>query len=256
MKESPQTLAIVSPPSGTFAQGLTVSGLGPPEPEIAGKQHVAYCLALEQCGLKIVSVPADAAFPDGTFVEDAAVITPETAVLCRSGAVARREEPARLRGILEPYREVRAIESPGTMDGGDVLRSGTKIFVGLSARTNREGAKQLRSMLEPMGYEIIPVPVGNGLHLKSFVNHLDDGTLIATKAYSKNEAFSGLRMFVVPDHEAYAANCLFVNGKVLVADGYPNVLALLDGAGYTVIRVPVGEFRKMDGGLTCLSLLL
>jgi len=250
--------AIVCPPCANFAEGLSASQLGPPSYERALKQHEQYCLALEVCGLVLTRLEADRRYPDSTFVEDTAVLTKAGAILCRPGAPSRLGETERMRATLQSqFGRFRAIEGPGTVDGGDVCEAGRCFFIGVSGRTNEEGASQLAGFLKTEGYaaELIDIR-GNPalLHLKSGMAYLGDGRLLIVAALAKERAFSGYEAFLVPEGEEYAANCVRVNEEVLVASGYPRTERLLRTAGYSVASLDVSEFRKMDGGLSCLSL--
>jgi dimethylargininase len=246
--------AIVRRPGPEFSRGITTAALGIPDYELALEQHRRYCEALEACGLELIILEPDSAHPDSPFIEDTAVVTEQVAVIARPGAERRRGEEPAVAEVLSAHRPIERIESPGTLDGGDVLQVGKRFFVGLSDRTNFEGARQIGSILTSHGYSVMVIPVGEMLHLKSGVNHAGGDALAVTGGLSKLSAFSSFDLVRVPEDEAYAANCLFVNSRLLVAAGFPRALAAFERLGRELIQLDVSEFRKMDGGLTCLSI--
>ena len=251
----PLTRAIVRPPGETFAQGLTTSGLGKPSFTLAQAQHARYCEVLEQCGLTLTRLPADESYPDSTFVEDTAILTGRGSIVCRPGAESRRGEVVSIRAALPSI--MGEIEAPGTVDGGDVCDAGDRFLIGLSSRTNDIGARQLAAILSGLGYESLVLDLRDHpqlLHLKSGLAALDDGRLIAVAALG---GYAGLRrreIIPVGSDEAYAANCICVNGRVLIASGFPNLERSLIELDYDVVTLEMSEFQKMDGGLSCLSL--
>ncbi len=250
--------AIVCPPGAHFARGLTTAGLGPPILERALAQHEGYCDALSRCGVALTRLESDPRHPDATFVEDTAVLTERGAILARPGAPSREAEVADIRKALAPfYRSFRTIVPPGTLDGGDVCQAGDHFFIGISKRTNHEGARQLASFLAEDGYTSACVDlrgIGGILHLKSGIAHLGDGGLVLINALAGQDVFGGHEIVLVEAGENYAANCLRVNDHVLLAAGHPKLRAALRALGYPVIELEMSEFRKMDGGLSCLSL--
>ncbi|WP_461210953.1 dimethylarginine dimethylaminohydrolase family protein [Desulfocurvus sp. DL9XJH121] len=249
------THAILRTPGPDFASGLTTSShLGPADHPLMLAQHAAYADALRGLGLAVEVLPAAPGFPDAHFVEDAAVVAREVAVITRPGAPERRGEEDSVAPALAAYKPTARIQAPGTLDGGDVLLVGKRFFVGLSERTNAEGARQFAAIMEPHGYTVTAVPVGAGLHFKSGVNHLGGNTLLVTPGFASLPELSGFDLLVTPEDEEYAANTLFVNGSLLTPAGFPGVRGLLDGLGLPVIELDMSETRKMDGGLTCLSL--
>jgi dimethylargininase len=251
------TRAIVRPPAATFAAGITTSGLGPPDLALALEQHEAYCRTLERLGLALVRLGPDAAFPDSTFVEDAAIVTARGAMLTRPGAPSRAGEVAALGAALGRwFPELEAITAPGTVDGGDVCEAGPHFFIRLSARTNGEGAAQLAAWLEQRGFgsSVIDIRRMPGLlHLKTGLAWLGGRRLLATDEVAGDEALGGWEVVRVPAGEEYAANCVRVNDVVLIAQGYPATAALLGALGYEIAGLEMSEYRKMDGGLSCLS---
>jgi dimethylargininase len=246
--------AIVRKPGRNFAEGISTSGLGKPDSAKALEQHEAYCNALTMCGLEVIVLEADERYPDGCFVEDTAIVTSGVAVLARPGAASRIGEEVEISKVLSQFKEIVEIESPGTLDGGDVLRVDDHFFIGISGRTNNEGARQLYEILVRYGYTASTVVVGSGLHLKSGIAYLGKGNFISVQELS---GITETGNFIIADpDEAYSANCLAVNYHLLIPKGFPKSGKKIAGLGYRVIELDISEFRKMDGGLTCLSLLL
>jgi dimethylargininase len=252
------TRAIVCPPCANFAEGLTTASLGAPNLEKALEQHERYCEALESCGVALTRLAPDARHPDSTFVEDAAVLAPRCAVITRPGAIGRRGETQAVRKALERFYETfHEIQAPGTVDGGDVCEAGEHFFIGISGRTNEEGARQLAEFLLSSGYASTFVVVRGRaglLHLKSGLAYLGDRWLVVDESIAGLKEFSGYRTLRVEPAERYAANCVRINGRVLLASGYPKIEARLRGIGMNAVALDMSEFRKMDGGLSCLSL--
>lgn len=246
--------AIARRPARSLGQGETTSRLGAPDHELALEQFFAYVGALKSCGLEVLVLDALEPFPDSHFVEDTAVVTSNIAVISRPGARSRRGEEQHMISELSLHRKVVEIVAPGTLDGGDVLMVGTHFLVGVSDRTNAEGAAQLGAILENHGFTWQPVPVGAGLHLKSSVNQVGNGILLVTPGFADNPALGAFEKIVVPAEEEYACNTLLVNDHLIVPEGYPEARKLLMGLGLPLIILDTSEFRKMDGGLTCLSL--
>ncbi len=250
------TCAIVRPPAENCGQGLTTAGLGPPDPALFLAQHRAYVETLRLLGLQIIELAPEPDFPDAHFVEDTAVVVPELAVIARPGAAARRGEERGCETVLGWYRPVARIVEPGTLEGGDVLVAGRQVFAGLSARTNAAGISQLAQLLAPYGYAVTAVPVTGGLHLKSSVNGLGDDALILTEDMARREEFRTFVQIVVPPGEEYAASVLRIDGHLLVPAGFPQTQRRLQTLGWPLHELDLSEARKMDGGLTCLSLRL
>ena len=292
------TKAIVRPPARNFAAGLTTAELGAPDYQLALEQHAAYCAALEQCGLQLISLEADERYPDSCFVEDAAIVfdaLPDSratardaaviasadstdyaddkrndlraaskhAILTRPGAPSRQGEILSMRSELTRlFSSLDEIRSPGTLDGGDICEAGTHFFIGISERTNEEGARQLAEILTKHGCTSSFVDIRTHaqdaratslLHLKSGVAYLGKQTLLVTEALAKQAEFQGYDLVHVDPSENYAANCIEVNGRVLIAAGHPCFAAKLRDSGYETLSLEMSEFRKMDGGLSCLS---
>ncbi len=252
------TRAIVRPPSATLVDGLTTAGLGAPDLPTALAQHAAYVAALEECGLAITALPPDDRFPDSTFVEDTAVLARGLAVLCRPGAPSRAGEVEAIRAAVEAFfPSPAAIEAPGTVDGGDVCEAGDHVFIGVSERTNEEGARQLAALLATrgLGSTLVDVRGIPGLlHLKSGIAWLGERTLALAEPFVSRAEFAGWSPLRLPPEESYAANAVLVNGRVLVPAGFPIFEAAVRALGLTPLPLAMSEFRKLDGGLSCLSL--
>ncbi|HXD23398.1 MAG TPA: hypothetical protein VN613_08565 [Gemmatimonadaceae bacterium] len=252
------TRAIVRPPSANFADGLTSVALGRPDFMRALDQHARYCEALERCGLRITRLPEDPAHPDATFVEDTAVLSARCNVITRPGAPSRAGEVAAIRAALAAAGvTLGAIEAPGTLDGGDICEHGDHFFIGVSQRTNWEGAAQLAALLTKAGYEssCIDIRATPGiLHLKSGIASLGDAHVVAIDSLAGHPALKSRDLVRVPAGEEYAANCVRLNDRVLIAGGFSGTRRSLESLGYDVLALDMSEFQKMDGGLSCLSL--
>lgn len=248
--------AILRRPGPDFAAGISTAKLGAPDLSRMLAQHDAYADALRAAGLEVELLDALPGFPDAYFVEDVAVVVPEVAVVARPGATSRRGEADEIVPVLARRRPLARLDHPATLDGGDVMVVGRTVFIGLSARTNEEGADQLARFLAPHGYRSQTVPVGSGLHLKSGVSWIGGETLLLSARFADRPEFRAYRRIVVDAAEEPACNTLLVNGSLLTPAGFPKTRRQLDGAGLVVVELDVGEARKMDGGLTCMSLRL
>jgi dimethylargininase len=221
-------------------------------------QHRAYCDALEACGLEVIRLPPDDKHPDSTFVEDTALLTHRAAVLTRPGADSRRSEVESIAPTIRDYFDsVHSIEAPGTLDAGDVCEAGDHFFIGISRRTNEHGAKQLAGFLHSFGFTTSLIDIcdlTNILHLKSGLAYLPGKRLVIIDALRHKAEFSGYDLLCLNSTEEYAANCLSLNGKTLIASGFPRLKRELELLGYSTISLDMSEFQKMDGGLSCLSL--
>ncbi|MGB8673884.1 MAG: hypothetical protein WCD27_05980 [Candidatus Acidiferrales bacterium] len=250
--------AIVRIPGENLDQGLTSSGLGKPLHARSLEQHAAYCSALEKHGLRVWALPPDLAHPDSTFVEDTAVLTKSSAILTHPGAKSREGEVARMEEVLGRFfRVIKRIQGPGTLDGGDVCEAGNHFFIGISHRTNADGARQLAGFLseEDFTTSFVDIRSTEGiLHLKSGLAHLGKNVLAVIESLACREPFAGYELIRVPSNENYAANCLRLNDAVLIPSGFPLLESSLRQGGYDVHPLEMSEFQKMDGGLSCLSL--
>lgn len=250
--------AIVRPPAATFADGITMSGLGPPDVALARAQHERYCETLERLGVSLVRLPADDGFPDSTFVEDTAIVAGGGVMLTRPGAASRSGEVGSVAAALRDwFPELDRVAAPGTVDGGDVCHAGGHFFIGHSARTNADGASQVAAWLGERGFaaSVIDIrPLTAVLHLKTGLSWLGGRRLLATEDLAGHAALAAWDVVRVPRGEEYAANSLRVNESLVMAWGFPATTVILRGMGYDVVELEVSEFRKMDGGPTCLSL--
>lgn len=248
--------ALVRPPSENFLDGITEANLGEPDYGKALEQHGMYCAALKKCGLELVVLPADSKYPDACFVEDTAIVIDDTVVITRIGHEARRGEESAIETALSGMKQLRIIQEPGTVDGGDVMRVGDHFFIGLSKRTNEEGAKQLAKFVRDCGKSASTVPVEKFIHLKTFVSTIDQNTVIGLVEHIPQTLFDATsQQVIVQSQEHWAANCLSANGYIVIPAGCPETERALNRLGKSVISVDVSEFQKMDGRLTCLSIL-
>ena len=252
------TRAIVKQPCSRFASGLTTAKLGKPDLELVLRQHQAYCDALESCGLELIRLPPDDKYPDSTFVEDMAVLTPRGAVITWPGAGSRMGEVLSIADVVEKYfNNVQWIKKPNFLDAGDVCQAGEHFFIGISRRTNWHGAEQLAGYLNSFGYSSTLIDIrglSNILHLKSGMAYLSGRRLVVIDAFRNVPEFSDYDLIWLTSTEKHAANCLPVNGTVLIASGFPGMKRELERLGYPTISLDMSEFQKMDGGLSCLSL--
>jgi len=247
--------AVVRRPCRNFVHGLTTAKLGPPDFDRALGQHAAYVEALRSCGVEVVVLEGDERFPDSTFVEDPAVVTDRLAVITGPGASSRRGEEAAIAEALAPFfSRLEKLQAPGTLDGGDVLQAGSHFFIGVSGRTNRHGAEQLAAILKRYRYSVSLVPLKDVLHLKTGVGYLGRADLLAAGEFVRHPDFRNFHVIPVADDESYAANSVWVNGTVLMPAGFEKTQRAVQRAGYPVRALDVSEFRKLDGGLSCLSL--
>lgn len=249
------TRALVRTPSRSLVKGLTTANLGKPEYRKALAQHEAYASALKACGLSVHVLPPLEEYPDSCFIEDVALLTPSCAIITRPGAPSRLGEISGMSEILgEYYDTVEQVRAPGTVEGGDILMVGSHFYIGISERTNPEGAGQIIDILTQYGLSGSVVPLQEILHLKTGVAYLEENNLVACGEILTRDAFVDFNLLPVPEEERYAANCIWVNGTVLVPAGHPRTSEIIRKAGYRVLEVDVSEFQKLDGGLSCLSL--
>jgi dimethylargininase len=249
------THAIARKPGKNFAQGLTTTvSAKPPLYELLRKQHETYLGAIRSCGLEVTLLDPLPDYPDAYFVEDTAVITPTVAIITNPGAEARKGEEDFMAPVLAEFRKIERIVSPGTVDGGDVLQVDNHFFIGLSERTNKEGAAQLGRILESFGNTWSTIEVGAGLHFKSSVNYVGNNTLLVTADFAEHAELMGYNKIILEKAEAYAANTLLVNEHLLMPAGFPGSRKQLEVLGLDIIELETSEVRKMDGGLTCMSI--
>lgn len=247
--------SIVRVPCEGIKEGLTSSSLGKPEYRMALKQHSEYVQTLKDLGLEVKILDKDERYPDSTFIEDIALCTPVCAVITSPGAVTRRGEIEGIRQVLEEYYDkIEEIRLPGTLEAGDVMRAGDQYFIGISGRTNIEGANQLINILGKHKLTGSKVPLKKMLHLKSGASYLENNNMLVCGELINRKEFKRFNRIVIDQNESYAANSLWINGTVLVPDGFPETRKKIEDAGYRTILLDVSEFRKVDGGLSCLSL--
>ncbi|MCB0744518.1 MAG: N(G),N(G)-dimethylarginine dimethylaminohydrolase [Ignavibacteriae bacterium] len=249
------TNAIVRTPSKSFVNGITTANLGLPDYNLAIKQHQDYINALIMCGLKVKVLPADEEYPDSTFVEDTALLTKKCAIISNPGAPTRKGEIKEMKQVLKSYySKIEKIKNPGTVEPGDIMMVGDHFYIGLSERTNKDGAAQMISSLNKYGYSGSTIFMKDMLHLKTGVAYLENNNLLAYGEFLKEDEFRNFNIIEIDEDESYAANCIWVNNYVIVPKGFPKTRDKIVDAGYSIIEVDVSEFRKLDGGLSCLSL--
>lgn len=224
-------------------------------------QHADYVATLRGAGCEVLVLPPLPRYPDSVFVEDAVVVIGDLAILTRPGAASRREEPAHLHAALVSFGlGIASLAAPATLEGGDVLRIGPRLYVGQGTRTNRDGIARLAALVEPLGCHVVAVPLGPSLHLKTAVTALDDHTLLANRAWIDTGPFGGLRVIDVDPAEGFAANVLRLGDTLVVNAAFPatrrRVEAFARGCGLDVRAVDVGEFGKAEAGLTCLGIII
>ena len=247
--------AIARKPGKNFARGLTTNvSTQPPQYELLLEQHEIYLDTLISCGLNLTVLDPLPDHPDAYFVEDTAVVTADVAVITNPGVAPRKGEVESIARVLTGFRKTERILAPGTLDGGDVLQVDNHFFIGLSQRTNQDGAAQLGRILERFGNTWVTLPVGDGLHFKSGVNYVGKNTLLVTPDFAANTELSGYDKIIMQSDDAYAANTLLVNDRLLTPAGFPRARKQLEGLGLEIIELETSEMRKMDGGLTCLSI--
>ncbi len=221
----------------------------------AREQHHAYEKLLGKLGARVISLPAEPGLPDSMFVEDPAIVLDELAVILPLGTATRRREAPSVAQALAKFRKLECVSLPGTLEGGDVLRIGGKLFVGLTRRSNAEGIRQLAAILAPHNYEVIAVPVSGCLHLKSAVTHLGGNTLLANRAWFDTTPLAGYEWIDVDPAEPHAANALALADTIIFPASFPRTRAHLEAHGFHVTSIDISELQKAESGLTCSSLL-
>lgn len=246
---------IVRKPGKSLINGIASADLGKPEYEKAVKQHEDYIEALKKCGVEVTVLEADERYPDSCFVEDTAIVTKKCAIITNPGALTRKGEQFAIKETLKKfYENIEEIQAPGTIEGGDVMMVGDHFYVGLSARTNEDGARQFIDILRRYGYDGTMVPLEKVLHLKTGLAYLENNNLLAAGEFVDAPTFKDFNKIIIDESESYSANCIWVNGKVIVPAGYEKTKKAIEGLGYEIIEVDTSEYRKIDGGLSCLSL--
>jgi len=248
---------IVKKPAKSMVDGISNAELGKPDYEKAVKQHEKYIEALKTCGVKVKVLEAEEKYPDSCFVEDPALVTKKCAIITNLGADSRKGEEKAIYEALKEYfpeDKIEKIKAPGTIEGGDIMMVGDHFYIGLSARTNKEGADQMIEYLEKYGFTASTVELEEVLHLKTGLAYLENNNLLAAGEFVEKDVFQKYNIIEISEDESYAANCIWVNGKVIVPEGFENAEKKIRDLGYDVIVLDVSEFRKLDGGLSCLSL--
>jgi dimethylargininase len=250
-------IAVTRPVSSSFGNcELTHVARTPIDVGLAARQHAAYERALESVGCAVHRLKAEADLPDAVFVEDAAVVLNRAAVVTRPGAASRRPEVDTVADALAAWRPIVRVEAPGTIDGGDVLTIGQRIWVGSSSRTNTSGFEQLREVADPLGYRVARVQVDGCLHLKSAVTEVDPETVIINRRWIDPAAFDGFRLIDVDEREPHAANVLRVGEHLIFPAAFPRTAERLDRLGVHLALVDVSEIAKAEGAVTCCSIIV
>ena len=252
--------AITRPPCANFADGLTHGLLGKPDVELARKQHRQYVAALRRCGADVTVLHPDNEHPDSCFTEDEAIVTDRMAVIPSMCRPSRQGEEVRMRPIIEALygQRIEEIKAPGTLEGGDICRDGNHFFIGISSRTNEEGARQMAAIAEKYGFtwDFCDIRGIRILHLTTGMSYIGENTVVCCPAFKDLPAYRSYRVIVTSEKEAYAGNCIRMNDKVIMPAGFNGTRRKLEKAGFDVVTVPMTEFEKQDGGLSCLSLRL
>ncbi|OCG56189.1 N(G),N(G)-dimethylarginine dimethylaminohydrolase [Gilliamella sp. Choc6-1] len=247
---------ITRTPAKSLINGLTSVNLGKPDYQRALEQHNKYIQALQQCDVDITILPPDERFPDSIFVEDPVLCTPHCAIITRPGVKSRRDETKIITDTIERFypNKIERITAPGTVEAGDIMMVGDHYYIGLSARTNQAGADQTIAILEKYGLCGSVIKLEKVLHLKTGLAYLENNNLLAAGEFIKKPELQHLNIIEIPEQESYAANCIWVNGKVIMPAGYPTTKNKIIALGYHVIEVDTSEYRKVDGGVSCMSL--
>jgi dimethylargininase len=249
-------VALTRPVSASFARcELELATRQPIDLDRAVEQHSVYERCLAELGAEVVRLPAEPGLPDSVFVEDLAVVVDQVAVMANPRSPVRRRERASVAAELGRHRPLRRLRAPATLEGGDVLRAGDRVFVGLSRRTNAAGRVQLERELAPLGYSIHPVEVRGCMHLKTGCCYLGSDALLMNPRWIDPGAFRGFEILETPPEEPFAANVLVVNNTVLVASSFPATQRVLSKSGRRISTVDISELMKAEAGLTCMSIL-
>ena len=250
------TNAIVRTPGRSIHKGISDSkNLGLPNYERAIIQHQSYIDSLKKCGLDVLILEPCEEYPDSTFVEDVALITPNCTIITRPGASSRKGEVHQIESILkQKFSNIEQIEEPGTIEGGDIMMVGDHYYIGLSERTNLEGAKQIIQILNKYGMSGSTISLKKVLHLKTGLSYLEENNLVVCGEFIAESSLERYNQIEIPEKESYAANCIWVNESVIIPKGHPTTKKRIENSGYRVLETDVSEFQKLDGGLSCLSL--
>lgn len=247
--------AITRKPSKSMIDGISEAELGLPDYENALRQHDDYINALKECGLVVTELPAVEEYPDSCFVEDVALMTPSCAILTNPGAQSRRGEVSHIEDAVRAhYDVVERITSPGYVEAGDIMMVGDQYYIGLSERTNQEGADQMIAILKKYGMSGSVVEMSEMLHLKTGLGYLEDNNLVACGEFLTKSEFQQYNLIEIDQADSYSANSVWINGTVLVPKGFESTVTAIGNLGYKIREVDVSEYQKLDGGLSCLSL--
>jgi len=254
--QSPNLVAVTNLPSPLLYLGVrTFADEAAVDYAIALGQHEQYRDALQRCGCRVISLEVNRDHPDSVFVEDTALVLDEVAIMMSPGAMSRRDEPRAIEPTLREYRPVVCVEPPATIDGGDIVRSGERLYVGESQRTNAAGIAALTTLSRKYGYEVASIPVFGCLHLKSACSALPDGRFLVNEDWIDVSPLPSDRLIRVLDSEPWAGDVLVIGERIIVSDAFPETIDLLERQGWQVVPVAVSEFAKVEGGVTCLSLV-
>lgn len=247
---------IARTPCKSLVNGLTSANLGKPDYQKALDQHNNYIRALQQCDVDITILPPNELFPDSVFVEDTVLCTPHCAIITRPGAISRRKETEIIENTIARFypHNMEKITAPGTVEAGDIMMVNDHYYIGLSARTNQAGAEQMIAILKKYGLTGSVVKLEKVLHLKTGLAYLENDNLLASGEFITKPEFQHLNIIEIPPEESYAANCIWVNNRVIMPSGYPITRAKIAALGYQVLEVDTSEYRKIDGGVSCMSL--
>jgi dimethylargininase len=253
---SPNLVAVTNIPSPLLYLGVrTFADEAAVDYAIALREHEQYRDALRRCGCRVVSLEVNRDHPDSVFVEDTALVLDEVAIMMSPGAASRRDEPRALEATLGEYRRVVRVEPPATIDGGDIVRSGRQLYAGESQRTSGAGISALAALSREYGYEVTSIPVFGCLHLKSACSALPDGRFLVNADWIDVSLLPGAQLLHVPASEPWAGDVLVIGQRIIVSDAFPETIELLEREGWEVVPVAVSEFAKVEGGVTCLSLV-
>lgn len=249
--------AITRPPCDNFADGLTHGLLGKPDVKLAVLQHEKYVASIRSCGIEVIVLPPDNDYPDSCFTEDEVIVTDRMAVIPSFCRESRQGEEIRMRPIIEAFYSghIEEIKRPGTLEGGDICRDDNHFFVGISSRTNEEGARQFAEIVKKYGFacDFCDIRGIQILHLTTGMSYIGDNTVICCPDFKDLPALANYRVLVTEKEEAYAANCIRIKDTVIIPAGFENTEKMLRDAGFHVITTPMSEIEKQDGGLSCLS---
>jgi dimethylargininase len=250
-------IALTHLPSPRLDQGVvTHLERRPIDLDAAERQHAEYRGMLERLGARVRVLAANLEHPDCVFIEDTAIVLDEVAVSCSMGVASRRAEPAGIEPVLREYRDVMRVESPATLEGGDVQRIGRTLLVGKTGRTNAAGIEWLRAIASEHGYELRAIDVDGCLHFKSACTVLPDGSLLVNPDWVATDHLAGFELVAVPGSEPFAADVLTIGASVLVEAAHERTAALLRGRSFDVHTIDLSEYAKIEGGVTCLSILI